>query len=94
MCFSPGFGLDRCKELRGHHLDGALKHPLAHACDRSANLRFAVVAHDSHAVALFQLNVARAFQEPRLTFAVNDNSKVTGWLQVFKTNITVEQPFD
>jgi hypothetical protein len=94
MCFSPGFGLDRCKELRGHHLDGALKHSLTHARDGPANLRFAVVAHDGQAIAFLELNNSRAFQKPRLAFAVDDDSKVTGGFQVFETNITVEQPFD
>ena len=94
MCFGLSFGFDRGKELTGHHLDGTLKHSLAHARDCSANLRLTVVAHDGQAVTFFKLNVARAFQKTRLAFAVYDDSKVTGRLQVFETNITDEQPFD
>ena len=90
MRFSSCFGLDGGEELPGHHLYRSLKHSLAHARDRAADLNFSVVADYRNGVAFFQVEVAGAFQKAGLALAFYDHAKMTRRLYVFKTNVSGE----
>src|SRR2546423_6262650 len=94
ICFCLCLHLNRCEELRGHHLCRTLNHALAYACDCSAHLYVASVLDYRRTLSLFQINVARAFQKSRLAFAVNDHSIVFGLTYLFQPNVALERAFD
>lgn len=94
MGFRSRFRFDRGEELRSHHLHRALKHSLADACDRPADLNFSLVAHNRSAVVSRKIEFARALQKPRLAFPFHNHSKVNRRLKVFQANIAGKQTFD
>ncbi len=89
-----GLGFYGGEELSSHHLHRALKHTLAHARDRAANLYITFVADYGHAVPLLEVEITSAFQEARLALAVYNHAEVTRRLHVFKANVAGEQAFD
>src|SRR2546423_4400151 len=89
-----GFGFERGEELRGHHLRRALNHALADARNRAADLHVARVLDDGRAFALGEIEIARAFQKTRLTFALNHDAIMLRRAYVFEPHVAREETFD
>ena len=81
------------KELRGHHLRGALDHSLAHARNRPAYLNVAHITHLRSMFCLSQIEIARTFEKSRRAFTVNYDSKMFGLPQILETRGPVEDSF-
>jgi predicted O-linked N-acetylglucosamine transferase (SPINDLY family) len=92
--FGSGFSLDCGEELRSHEFDRSLKHALADTRYRAADLRFAAIIDHCYAVTFLEINIASAFQKPRLTLPVHNYSKMARWRQVFEPNVAGENPFN
>ena len=93
VSFSLRLGFNRGEELGGHHLRGALNHALANACYRAADLNLATVSDYGHVVLPREIEITRAFQKTRLTFSIDNDSKVARRIEVLKPDIPGEKPF-
>src|SRR5205085_4550619 len=88
------FGFERGEELRGHHLGRALNHALADAGNRAADLHVTRVLDHSRAFALCEIEIACAFQETRLTLAINHDAIVLRLAYIFESDVALKDTFD
>ena len=93
VSFRFGFGLNCGEELRGHHFCSALEHALSHAGYCPSDLNLAAVGDHCYAVLTCEIEITCAFQETRLPFAIDYNSKVLRRPEIFQAHVAGEQPF-
>lgn len=94
MSFYFGFGFYCGEELGGHHPGCTLDHSLSNAGDGSAYLNITVVADDSASVLFGKVQVSGSLQESRLPLAIDDQSVVLGFANIFQSNVAGEDAFD
>ena len=90
LCFCSQTG----EELRGHHLDRALDHALAHTGDGAAHLDVAGVVNFGEVTFLCEIEVAGTFQKTGRAFAFYHDAKVLRLSQILEPCGAVEYSFN